>query len=250
MARKLNLRAIAIADHDTVKGIESAKETGKILKVEVIPGVELSCLVEEIDVHLLGYFIDYKNDDLIAFLEKAQQKRIERAEKIIGRLSKQGVKIELEKVLKAAGNGSVGRPHIAQILIEDGYANDMNEAFIKFIGYHCPAYVPKMEITLAEGVKLVNRYGGIPVLAHPGTYNFDQIIDFAIKVGVKGIEVWHPEHSPAEVEYLMAIAKEYNLLITGGSDCHGGRKGKILIGEVRIPYRYLTALKWETANLF
>jgi predicted metal-dependent phosphoesterase TrpH len=242
-ARELNLKAIAIADHDAVGAIEPAKSVGETLGVEVVPCVELSCLLANIDIHLLAYFIDYRNPELLAFLADVQKKRVERAKKIIGRLSAQGVKIEVEKVLAAAGGGSVGRPHIAQILVEEGYANDPNEAFMKFIGYHCPAYVPKMEIGLKEGVELVKKYRGIPVLAHPGTYPLEMVLSEAIASGIMGIEVWHPEHSPTQTNYFLSLAKERNLLVTGGSDCHGGRKGRLLIGEIRISYSYLLELK-------
>ncbi len=243
IARELNLSAIAIADHDAVGGIEPAKEAGKRLKIEVIPSVELSCLVENIDVHILAYFIDYANPHLLAFLGQVQKKRIERAKKIIGRLSEQGVEINVERVLEIAGGGSVGRPHIAQVLLEAGYVNNLNEAFMKFIGYHCPAYVPKMEIGLTEGLALIKKYGGISILAHPGTYDINKIVYPAIEKGVMGIEVWHPDHPPAVSDFFLELAKKNNLLITGGSDCHGGRKGKLLIGEIRIPYRYLQILK-------
>lgn len=243
MAHNLGLAAIAIADHDAVGGIEVAKEAGEGLKVEVIPSVELSCLIGDIDVHILAYFIDYKNPELLIFLEKVQKKRIERAEKIIGKLSDQGVEIKVDRVLELAGDGSVGRPHIAQVLIEAGYVNNFNEAFMKFIGYHCPAYVPKMEISLAEGIKLITRYHGIPILAHPGTYDFGKVLYPAIENGIKGIEVWHPEHNPWTVQFLLELARKNNLLITGGSDCHGGRKGRLFLGEIRLPYHYLQVLK-------
>ncbi|MEO0117351.1 MAG: PHP domain-containing protein [candidate division WOR-3 bacterium] len=242
-AKELNLSAIAIADHDAVGGIEPAKKAGEVLGIEVVPCLELSCLFDNIDIHILGYFIDYRNSELLDFLERAQRQRLERAKKIIGKLSSQGIKIEMERVLAVAGGGSVGRPHIAQVLMEDGYVSDLNEAFMKFIGYHCPAYVPKMEVSLHEGVVLIKKYKGIPILAHPGTYPGEKILPEAIKSGVMGIEVWHPEHSSVKTESLLAIARQENLLVTGGSDCHGGRKGEILIGKVRIPSSYLWELK-------
>lgn len=242
-AKELDLSAIAIADHDAVGGIERAKKVGKVYDLEVVPCVELSCLFDNIDIHLLGYFLDYRNPELLDFLEKVQRQRLERAKKIIGKLSDQGIKIEMERVLAIAGSGSVGRPHIAQILLEEGYVNDLNEAFMKFIGYHCPAYVPKMEIDLPGGIALIKKYQGVPILAHPGTYPRDKVIPEAIAAGIMGIEVWHPEHNPVEIQSLLMIAKKENLLVTGGSDCHGGRKGEVLIGKVRIPDAYLQKLK-------
>ncbi|MDW8113688.1 MAG: PHP domain-containing protein [candidate division WOR-3 bacterium] len=249
-AKELGFSAIGIADHDAVAGIEEAMKIGEKLGIEIIPACEFSCVMEDKDIHILGYLLDYKNSTLKSFLKKVQDKRIERAEKIIGNLSKQGIKIELKRVLEIAKNGTVGRPHIAQALLEEGYVSNIEEAFMKFIGYHCPAYVPKMEISPNEALQLIKDFKGIPVLAHPISYDFEKIIFPLIKMGILGIEVYHPEHTEYHIHYFLEIAKKYNLLITGGSDCHGGRKGKLFLGEIKLPYSYLEDLKEKRRQLF
>lgn len=249
-AKELGFSAVGIADHDAVGGIEKATIEGERLGIEVIPACEFSCTMENKDVHILGYLLDYKNPSLISFLKKVQDKRIERAEKIIGNLSKQGIKIEIKRVLEIAKNGAVGRPHIAQVLLEEGYVSSIEEAFMKFIGYHCPAYVPKMEITPTEALTIIRDFKGIPILAHPVSYDFEKIIFPLIKMGILGLEVYHPDHTEHHNQYFSEIAKKYNLLITGGSDCHGGRKGKIFIGEIKLPYYYLENLKEKKKQLF
>ncbi|MEO0113758.1 MAG: PHP domain-containing protein [candidate division WOR-3 bacterium] len=249
-AKELGFSAIGIADHDAVTGIGKAIKEGEKLGIEVIPACEFSCLMEDKDVHILGYLLDYQNPSLESFLKKVQDKRIERAEKIIGNLSKQGIKIKLERVLEIAKNGSVGRPHIAQALLEEGYVSTIEEAFMKFIGYHSPAYVPKMEISPEEALKIIRDFKGIPVLAHPVSYDFEKIIFPLIKLGILGIEVYHPDHTEYHINYFSEIAKKYNLLITGGSDCHGGRKGKLFMGEIKLPYFHLERLKDKKKQLF
>ncbi|MEO0104240.1 MAG: PHP domain-containing protein [candidate division WOR-3 bacterium] len=249
-AKELGFSAIGIADHDAVTGIGKAIKEGEKLGIEVIPACEFSCLMEDKDVHILGYLLDYQNPSLESFLKKVQDKRIERAEKIIGNLSKQGIKIKLERVLEIAKNGSVGRPHIAQALLEEGYVSTIEEAFMKFIGYHSPAYVPKMEISPEEALKIIRDFKGIPVLAHPVSYDFEKIIFPLIKLGILGIEVYHPDHTEYHINYFSEIAKKYNLLITGGSDCHGGRKGKLFMGEIKLPYFHLERLKEKKKQLF
>ncbi|MEO0096922.1 MAG: PHP domain-containing protein [candidate division WOR-3 bacterium] len=247
-AKELGFSAIGIADHDAVAGIERATVEGEKLGIEVIPACEFSCLMEDKDIHILGYLLDYQNPSLISFLKKVQDKRIERAEKIIGNLSKQGIKIEIKRVLEIAKDGAVGRPHIAQALLEQGYVSTIEEAFMKFIGYHCPAYVPKMEISPEEALKMIRDFKGISVLAHPVSYDFEKIIFPLIKLGILGIEVYHPDHTEYHINYFLEIAQKYNLLITGGSDCHGGRKGKLFLGEIKLPYFHLERLK-EKATL-
>ncbi|MEO0090750.1 MAG: phosphatase, partial [candidate division WOR-3 bacterium] len=137
-----------------------------------------------------------------------------------------------------------------QALLEEGYVSTIEEAFMKFIGYHSPAYVPKMEISPEEALKIIRDFKGIPVLAHPVSYDFEKIIFPLIKLGILGIEVYHPDHTEYHINYFSEIAKKYNLLITGGSDCHGGRKGKLFMGEIKLPYFHLERLKEKKKQLF
>lgn len=243
IAKERGLGVVGIVDHDAVGGIEPALRKGKEVGIEVLPAVELSCLVGDSDIHIIGYYIDYKNKKLNNILSDIQNKRLERAQKIVEKLANQGAEVEIERVLELAGNGAVGRPHIAQALLEEGHITCYDEAFWKYIGYHCPAYVPKEKFSPKETIKLIRDFHGIPILAHPMSYNNRAIINFIIDQGVKGLEFWRPDHNDNDHRYLTNLVKTHNLLTTGGTDCHGGRKGKILIGEIKIPYQYVEELK-------
>jgi predicted metal-dependent phosphoesterase TrpH len=242
-AKDVNLRAVAVSDHDAVAGIDPAIRAGELLNVEVVPAIEMSCVVGKQDVHVLGFYPDYHNAELLAFLAKVQQKRLDRAHRIVDNLNRQGVNLDVNRVLEIAQGGALGRPHIAQALMERGHVKNMDEAFYKFIGYHARAYVPKMEIAPHDAIGLIRRYGGIAVAAHPGSYNNDTLLNELIMAGLEGIEVYHPDHDRQMSEHLLEIARKNQLLVTGGSDCHGGRKGRIMLGEVRVPYANLAAMK-------
>jgi len=240
-AQALGFSALGIADHDTVAGMVRALHYAK--NVEIVPAVELSCFYAGLDIHLLGYFIDYRNAELNRFLATVQESRKERAVKIVKNLAAQNIAVELERVLELAQGGSVGRPHIAQAIVEKGYANSINEVFYRYIGYHCPAYVPKMEITPKDGLDLIKKFGGAPVVAHPGIYRKDELIDVLIPEGLIGIEVWHPEHSTSQCQHYLELTRVKGLVATGGSDCHGGIKGRIYLGEVKVAVQYYLELK-------
>jgi hypothetical protein len=243
IAKQKGLDAVAIVDHDAVGGIDPAIKEGKKLGVEIVPAVELSCLVGDNDIHIIGYYIAYRNKKLIKILSDIQDKRVDRAKKMIEKLAEQGAEVEIKRVLALAGNGAVGRPHIAQALLEGGHISSYDEAFWKYIGYHCPAYVPKEKLSPQDAIKLVRDFGGLPILAHPMSYNNRGVINYLIDEGIRGLEVWRPELSENDLKYLLNLVKNHHLLATGGTDCHGGRKGKIFIGELKVPYQYAKALK-------
>lgn len=243
-AKGAGLTAIAITDHDSVDGIDRAKITGKKLQMEVVPGVEMSCSVNGTDVHILGYYLDYQNSAVQNFFVRLRNSRLERAEKMINRLAELGVKVSFSRVKELAGAGAVGRPHLAQAMVEARAVSSVSEAFVRYIGYDGPAYFPKMRLTPLEITNFIHKNGGVTVIAHPGTYGNDDLLYTVLAAGVDGIEVWHPEHNQRTAEHYLEIAQKNRLLVTGGSDCHGGFKfGKVYLGEVRLPYRYLAALK-------
>ncbi len=239
-----NLKTISITDHDAVAGVQEAIDLAD-REVEVIPGVELSTIYHEIDVHILGYYCDYQNSELIRYLTDLKCFRENRVRQMIEKLAKFGIKLEYNYVCNIAQQkGVLGRPHIATAMKEKGYVSTIDEAFYRFIGYHAPCYVPKKEIEPQEAIRIIKQFGGVPVLAHPGVYGSEEIIPLSIRSGIEGIEVWHPEHSRTCWERLLQIARENKLLITGGSDCHGGRKnGRVLIGEILLDNSYVEALK-------
>jgi predicted metal-dependent phosphoesterase TrpH len=243
-AARLKLTAVAITDHDAVGGIDRAIVAGRQSQLEVVPGVELSCNANGVDVHVLAYYIDYQRPAVQEFFEMVRQKRAERAEKMVKKLNELGVSISFEQVRALAQGAATGRPHVAQALVEAGAVRSIDEAFQRYIGYDGPAYFPKMQLTPQAAVDFIHRYGGVAVVAHPGTYHNDAAVYSAIAAGADGIEVWHPDHGPRNVDHYREVATKNGLLMTGGSDCHGGRKlGKIFLGSVTVPYSCLQALK-------
>lgn len=242
-AYRLGFAGIGIADHDTVEGIREVSGYAADLGLELIPAVELSSEWRGLDLHILGYYLTIEDPDLDTFLKRVQARRLLRVQEMIDRLQGQGVNLSLSQVQEIAKGGTMGRPHIAQALVEQGYVPTYEEAFVRFIGYHCPAYVPKLEISPAEAIGLIHRASGLAVLAHPGTYDGEWVIDALIGEGLDGLEAWHPEHSSHQSQRFLDLARSQGLLVTGGSDCHGGRKGRVLLGEVKLPYRLLAELK-------
>jgi predicted metal-dependent phosphoesterase TrpH len=243
-AAELGLKAIAITDHDSVDGIPAALEEGRRQKIEVVPGVELSSDLGGLDVHFLGYFIDYENEWLRGHLEKLRHLRYERALKIVEKLRDSGVKIVFEDVLAEAGEGAVGRAHIARVMVKEGYVSAIGEAFEKHIGRQAPCYVEKYFYTPGDVIRIIKRVGGIPVFAHPGQTCCDEKIPEFIREGVEGLEVYHSEHTAQQVEHYKKMAKENGLIITGGSDCHGLKSLRgFIMGSVFVPGRVLKDLK-------
>jgi predicted metal-dependent phosphoesterase TrpH len=243
-AARLKLTALAITDHDAVGGIDRALVVGRQSQVEVVPGVEMSCNTKGVDVHILAYYIDYQQPAVQEFFETVRQKRAERAERMVKKLDELGVSISLDRVRALAQGAATGRPHVAQALVEAGAVRTIDEAFRRYIGYQGPAYFPKMQLTPKEAMEFIHRHGGVAVVAHPGTYHNDGAVYSAIAAGADGIEVWHPDHTSRNIDHYREVATKNRLLMTGGSDCHGGRKlGKVFLGSVTVSYSCLQAMK-------
>lgn len=229
IGKEISLHVLAVTDHDTVSGVEETIGFADN-EIEIIPAVEMSSNIGDLDIHILGYFIDYKDCDLLEYLEIFKKHRVERVKKIIHNLSQDGIKLEFEQIKVAAKNCSLGRPHIAEVLVENGYVRSANEAFTKYLGYDSPYYEPKKDIHPKEVIQKIKRCKGIPVIAHPGTLNNEQLIYQLILDGAMGIEVWHPDHTAQWRQQLFEIALKNGMVMTGGSDCHGKRLGSIQIG--------------------
>jgi len=227
---EIDLRTIAIADHDSVQAMEKLKDTNH-QEIEVIPAVELSANVGRLDIHILAYFVDHDNNDLLQYLKKLRAHRLKRARKIVDRLSNDGFKVDFDRIEAIAKNSTLGRPHIAEALREHGYVQSIREAFVRFLSYHSPYYEPKMSVAPGDLLKRIKEWNGIPVIAHPGIYDDSGLIEDLVDAGAAGLEVWHPEHSAACQEQLYEMAAAYNLLMTGGSDCHGHRRSNLQIGK-------------------
>jgi len=252
-AKAKGLQAIAITDHDTIEGLEEGLSEGEKIGFEVIPGVEISAEHSPGSMHLLGFFIDNHHPFLNERLEYLQKARTERNPKIVEKLNRLGIKITYEEVLKASGGGQVGRPHFAQVLLEKKYVKNFQDAFDRFLKKGAPAYVDKFRFTAKEALHFINGAKGVGVLAHPNTLNMDgysELEDLVLQLteeGIKGIEVYYPEHSALKVAQYKTLAQRYGLLMTGGTDYHGIEKNGLDIGvgrgEMKLPYSIVEGLK-------
>jgi len=246
---KKGFKTIAIADHDTVEGIPLAEKVAESLAIEVIPAIEFSTFRGKAEIHILGYFIDYTNQELLTETKKIFSARENRAKKMVELLNKQGIDISFEQVKSLAGDDYLGRPHIAKAMIEKGYINEIGEAFTKdYIANGGKAYVPKYKLTPKKAIDLILNAGGIPVLAHPKFINHGEAMDYDdIKemknYGLEGIEVYQSKHDKKDEKKYKKIARDLDLLITGGSDFHGENAPDVKLGDVRLSEKEVKKLK-------
>jgi transcription antitermination factor NusB len=248
-ASRLNLRTIAITDHDTVDAIEIAQMVGSMEGINIIPAIELSSYYQPADIHLLGYYIDIKNSALLEKLAELRTERVERIKKITKKLRAIGVKVEHQEVFDISKEGSPGRMHIADVLCNKGYCANIRETFKKYLSDNGPAFVPKVALTLKDAIELIISSDGVPVLAHPGVTKRDTLIPKMVEYGLQGIEVYYPTHQPDAVKRYKRIAKKHDLVITGGSDCHGNRKPEIALGSTKISDDLVGKIKERRGNV-
>ena len=244
-AAELGLTIMAITDHDTVDGIAPALVAAQAFPgLNIIPGVEISTDVPNGEVHLLGYFIDYTDPELEATLSRFRGSRIQRAQRMLTKLEAFGIHIEWQRVQEIAGSGSIGRPHIAQAMLEKGYIASLKEAFVKYIGRGSPAYVEREKMTPVEAVELVLRANGLPVLAHPLTTDDLEMMVVELKAaGLVGIEAYYNGYTADEINGLLNLANRHNLIATGGSDYHGvDTNAETMIGGADVPMECVTRL--------
>ncbi len=235
-AKEHGIVVAAIADHDSIDGIDEALKAGKNLGIKVIPAVEVSASINRQSIHILGYNINYHDSAINDLLCEIRKSRIERAKKIIEKLNEHGVKIKFEDVLKYAKPHVLGRPHIAETLVELGVVKERLEAFKLYLGEDRPCFVPKIVPEPKDIVRAIKDAGGIPVLAHPCKLDNKNLIYEVINAKVQGLEVWHPFHDDKDVEFLKGLCKKYNLLMTGGSDSHGDVPKYPQIGKFKVRY--------------
>ncbi|MBN2075449.1 MAG: PHP domain-containing protein [Dehalococcoidales bacterium] len=237
-AAELGLTVISLTDHDNVDGIAPALKTAEQYpSMTLIPGLEISTDTSTGEIHVLGYYIDHTNPELLTTLEKLRDSRLGRAQKMIEKLSGMGMPIEWERVKELSGNGSVGRPHIAQALLERGYIDTLKEAFSKYISFGGPAYIPREKMIPAEAVELINRAEGLAVLAHPlGIANLDTLLKTLVRTGLIGLEVYYKDYPTKDRESLARLAEKYGLIATGGTDYHGlDESTEVMMGEAGVP---------------
>lgn len=247
LSLKSKLSSISITDHDTIDGIELAIKAARNSDLEIIPGIEMTSELNDTEIHILGYFIDYKGVNFLKKLQQLRKIRIERIHKMVEKLKYLGlIRMKAEEVVKSAGRGAVGRVHLAIAMQKKGYVSSIQEAFYRFIHDKGPAYVSKFRFKPGEVIDLIIKNKGIPVLAHPHILGkCDGLLKAFVDYGLKGIEVFYPGYSNLQTEYYQSLAKKYNLILTGGSDCHGKVKIDTSIGKIKIPYELVERLKDE-----
>ena len=226
LAKETGLRAIALTDHDTVAGVEEALAAGEELDIEVVPGVEVSAQHPPGTMHILGYYVQVTNIELLRALQKLQQARADRNPKIIEQLRALGLEITIDEVLDLSG-GQIGRPHIAKALVNRGYVTSSEEAFSRYLKKGGVAYVEKFRFSPQEAIAMIRRAGGLAALAHPFTLEIgygEQLTELVSKLqqlGLEGIEVFYHTHTEEMIEIYQEVADRLELVCTGGSDFHG-----------------------------
>jgi len=221
LALAKGLTALGITDHDTVAGLEEAINMGYTQDIIVIPGVELSTEWDEREIHILGYYIDWQNESLLSFLETMRQARRQRNLRIIVKLQELGYDISMAEVEQKTSVEAVGRPHIAEVLVQKGFAPSIESVFNTLLKRGKAAYAPRDKVLPSRAIKLIMAAQGVPVLAHPGLSQADGLIPYLVDSGLQGIEAYYPQHDAFATRHYLELAARYNLVVTGGSDFHG-----------------------------
>lgn len=252
-AAAMKLRAIAVTDHDTLDGIDSAQAEGNRVGVEVIGGVEISAQWSGGILHILGYFVQQQDPALRRCLESLIESRLERVPRILSLLRAQNVFISREEVTRQAVGGVPGRLHLAAIMLRKGHVRSLQEAFDRYLKRGAPAHVEKMKLPPDKAIQVITEAGGVPVVAHPYSLNHDssagleQTFKDLRSVGLKGIEVFYPRHTPEQTKLFLELADKFDLAVTGGTDFHGTNKPGIRLGVFPnrgpLPYALLEKLK-------
>ena len=218
-----NVSSFALTDHDTVDGIDSAREAAAKLSnngLEIIAGIEVSANFEDASVHVLGLFVRHQEPWLIDFFSVARERRIERIHLILEKLETVNVHVEAADVFAKSSHGTVGRPHVAEVLVDRGFVSSFSEAFDRYLGHGAPAHVGYEKVTLRDATDLIQRAGGVASLAHPGLLKRDELIPKMVDDGLQAIEAYHSDHPPELASHYVQMSARLGLLVTGGSDFH------------------------------
>ncbi len=245
-AHAAGLRVLALTDHDSTNGVEEAAQAAQALDIEFIPGIEINTEGSGGEMHVLGYFPEYQQAAFQAVLQVLRDARERRGERMVERLNEQGVHITWERVRQIA-HGAVGRPHIAQALIEAGYVQNMPEAFEKYLCSGCPAYVPRYKLSVEDAIHLIASANGLPVLAHPtellNSNRLRSWLPRLCEAGMVGLETYYGQYTEETVSELRTLANDYHLIPTGGSDFHGPGIHPTPLGGHAVPYESVERLR-------
>lgn len=250
-AKEVGLRVLALTDHDTTDGVEEAARAASALDIDFIPGIEINTDVGGGEVHVLGYFPEYRRAGFQGHLKVLRDARERRGQRIVELLNEQDINVSWERVREIA-QGAVGRPHVARALLEAGYVHTIGEAFDKYIGTHCYAYVPRYRLTPEDAVCLIASANGLPVIAHPadlpGIEELRAWLPGLVEAGMVGLETYYGPYTSEQEEALLALADEYHLIPTGGTDFHGPGIHPTPLGGRPVPYTAVERLKAEAAK--
>lgn len=242
-AQEQGLSCIAIADHDTVEGLPIAIKLQQQHGIELIPAVEMTAQEDKKELHILGYFIDWQSKKLRGILKQICDGRQDRIYHMTEKLNEHGINADAGEIIKYARVNAVSRLHVARYLVEKGYVSSLKAAFDKYIGDGKPCYISRFRFSSKEVINTIKDARGIAVIAHPGLNNVAKALPVLVENGIDGVEVFHTDHTKATTEKLLEFTAKHNLLITGGSDCHGANKKQVLMGTVKLPYKYVEILK-------
>jgi predicted metal-dependent phosphoesterase TrpH len=260
LAKSIGLSALALTDHDTVEGNAEAIAEADKQNLRFVPGVEISCDFRKEAIHILGYWIDYRNSILRHTLKELVQYRTQRNHLIISKLQALNIAITYEEVSAIAGNEVVGRPHFAQVLVNKGAADSVKDAFNRFLAPGKSAYVPKKRLSAKQGIELILQAKGFPCLAHPGQYDYvgEEVLKQGLReligYGLQGLEVYYSTHTAEQTGLFLKFAEQFDLAVSGGSDFHGDTKPEVKLGSgvngrLKVPYELLKGMEERLSNL-
>jgi 3',5'-nucleoside bisphosphate phosphatase len=244
-AVRRGVRVLAITDHDSTEGLAAARdEAARHPPLTIVPGLEINCDVPGAEVHVLGYFVDDTAGWFQDFLREQRVERIARVHRIAARLAELGMPIDPGEVFALVQEGSAGRPHVAQVMVQRGYVKSVREAFDRWLHTNGPANVPRRRLTPEDAIAIIRRAGGVPVFAHPGLAGRDELLPDMIAAGLMGIETYYAEHSAAQTAHYKDLCRQHSLVATGGSDYHGERTGRTNpLGHPPVPMSVYEELK-------
>jgi predicted metal-dependent phosphoesterase TrpH len=248
-AARRGLRVLAVTDHDSTDGLAEAMDQARHHPpLAIVPGIEINCDVEGAEIHVLGYGMAYEAPWFQTFCREQREERRARVHRMAERLAALDMPIDPAEVFAIVREGSAGRPHVAQVMVARGYVRSVREAFDRFLGAGKPGHVPRHKLSPGDAVRLLRRAGGVPVLAHPGLADRDELIPGLIAAGLMGIECYYNEHSPAQTAGYRQMCRQRGLVATGGSDFHGPRVRAATLGTPSVPLAAWEALQAKVAE--
>jgi predicted metal-dependent phosphoesterase TrpH len=257
LAHQKGVVALALTDHDTLDGIPETVAAGQTLGIDIVAGIELSTIHHNQEIHLLAYGFDWQNPSLIHQITTLQASRNIRNSEAVTRLNELGLSLTYDEVKTIAGKGTVGRPHIAQVLLEKGYVNTFQEAFTQYLGEKAPAYIPRDLPSTTQAIEWIRQAGGVTSLAHPNWIKqkgkaFLTFCKELQEAGLHALEVFYSTHTPRQISFFLQCTRQLDLLVTGGSDFHGTHRPDIAIGvgrgNLKVPMTLLEPLRQAMKN--